>query len=215
MTASALSHGTEPAQLEDELPHDTAQLGMWVFLATEVLFFGGLLVAYLYGRTHWPQGFAAASRHTDVVLGTLNTGVLLTSSALVALAVACDEHAPRRTWVPWLLGAAAALGVAFLVIKGMEYRKEWHEGLFPGPGFELAGTPGAELFFMLYFVMTGLHALHLLIGIGLLGVFGYGTQRMRPWAPARRVEVAGLYWHFVDIVWIFLYPLLYLVSRHS
>lgn len=193
-------------------PQDTAQLGMWIFLATEVLFFGALLLAYAYGRSHWPQGFAVASRHTDVVLGSVNTALLLTSSALVALAVASDESAARRSW---LLGTAAALGLAFLVIKGAEYRREWQEGLFPGVGFSLAAQQGAALFFMLYFLMTGLHALHLLIGMALLGVFAWGTARKAAWAPRRRVEVAGLYWHFVDVVWIFLYPLIYLVSRSS
>ena len=192
---------------------DTAQLGMWVFLATEVLFFGGLFAAYFYGRTHWPQGFAAASRHTDVLLGTVNTALLLTSSALVALAMVCDEQAARRRRVSWLLGASAALGIVFLAVKGVEYRQEWHEGLFPGPGFALAGTPAAELFFMLYFVTTALHGLHLLIGIALLAVFAWGSARLAPWAPHRRLEVAGLYWHFVDAVWIVLYPLIYLVSR--
>jgi cytochrome c oxidase subunit 3 len=125
------------------------------------------------------------------------------------------ELEPRRRWAPWLLGASALLGIAFLAIKGIEYRKEWHESLFPGSGFELKGTRGAELFFMLYFVMTALHALHLLIGVGVLGVFAWGTLLMRRWALPHRVEVAGLYWHFVDIVWIFLYPLLYLVNRHG
>jgi cytochrome c oxidase subunit 3 len=187
---------------------------MWIFLATELLFFGGLLLAYLYGRTHWPQGFGLASRHTDVLLGTLNTGLLLTSSALVALAHACSEHAPRRRWTARLLVGAATLGLAFLAVKGVEYRHEWREGLFPGPEFALAGTTGAELFFMLYFVMTGLHALHLAIGIGLLGVFAAGAARQRRWADAPHLEIAALYWHFVDVVWIFLYPLLYLVERY-
>jgi cytochrome c oxidase subunit 3 len=172
-------------------------------------------VAYLYGRSHWPAGFAQAGRHTDVVLGTVNTALLLTSSAVVALAVACGEHAPQRRWLPRLLGLAAALGVAFLAIKGIEYRHEWQDGLFPGPGFVLARQGGAELFFMLYFVMTALHAAHLLIGIVLLAVFAWGWARLAPWTPQRRIEVAGLYWHFVDIVWIFLYPLLYLMGRAS
>ncbi len=194
-----------------QLPEDTGPLGMWVFLATEVLFFGALGLAYLYGRSHWPLGFAAASRHTDVLLGSINTALLLSSSALVALAVACG--AAQRTWQPRLLRGAAALGLAFLAIKGVEYRQEWREGLFPSPGFALSGQPGAELFFMLYFFMTALHALHLLIGIALLAVFAQGLARQAAWAPPRRLEVAGLYWHFVDIVWIVLYPLIYLAGR--
>lgn len=192
---------------------DTARLGMWVFLASEVLFFGGLFVAYAYGRSHWPEGFAAAGRETHVVLGTVNTALLLTSSAFVALAVHADESGGRRARIPALLALAAALGVAFMAIKGIEYRSEWLEQLVPGARFRLNGTPGAELFFVLYFLTTGLHALHLTIGIALLGVFAWGRRRARPWALPRRVEVAGLYWHFVDIVWIVLYPLLYLVGR--
>ncbi len=212
------SHGagaTASHALDRAQRGQSALLGMWVFLATELLFFGGLFMAYLYGRTHWPQGFAEAGRHTDVVLGTLNTGLLLSSSALVALAVASHGQPPRRGWSPWLLGGAAALGIAFLSIKGLEYRQEWREGLLPGPGFTLPRPEGAELFFMLYFVMTALHALHLLIGVALMALFAWGTARVAPWSPQRRVEAAGLYWHFVDVVWIFLYPLLYLVGRAS
>jgi len=193
----------------------TASLGMWIFLGSELLFFGGLLMAYLYARTHWPQGFGQASARTHVVLGTLNTGLLLTSSALVALAVACQGPTGRGRWVPWLLGAGAALGTAFLAIKGWEYRSEWREGLFPGPGFALKAVAGAELFFVLYFLLTGLHSVHLLVGVALLVAFGRGTRKKRAWAAPRRVEAAALYWHFVDVVWIFLYPLLYLVNRHG
>lgn len=197
------------------LPAEVGRLGMWVFLAQEVLFFGGLFMAYLYGRTHWPQGFAAAGRHTHVVLGTVNTAILLTSSAVIAAAVACSEHAPQRRWAGRLLWLTAALGIAFLAVKGFEYRSEWSEHLVPGRGFALAGTPGAALFFWLYFVITGLHALHLAIGVGVVSVFAWGSARARPWAQPRRIEVTALYWHFVDIVWIFLYPLIYLVLRHS
>ena len=210
MTAQAATADT----LEPSVP-DAARLGMWIFLATEVLFFGGLLVAYAYGRTHWPEGFGIASRHTDVLLGTLNTGVLLTSSAVVALAVATAESSSHQRWTAGLLFAAAALGVIFLGLKGLEYRQDWHENLFPGPAFSLARTPGAELFYMLYYVMTALHAVHLTIGVGTLAVFGEGRRRGHPWFSAHRVEIAALYWHFVDIVWIVLYPLLYLVSRHA
>jgi cytochrome c oxidase subunit 3 len=194
---------------------DTGKLGMWIFLASEVLFFGGLFVAYLYGRSHWPAGFALASRHTDVFLGTLNTGVLLTSSALVALAVACEEHPGARRWTANLLWATAVLGLAFLVIKGLEYHQEWREHLWPTADFALARTAGAEEFFALYFVATGLHAVHLGIGVVLLAVFARARRLRRDWADAHHIEIVALYWHFVDIVWIFLYPLIYLVSRHD
>ena len=193
---------------------DTGKLGMWIFLASEVLFFGGLFVAYLYGRTTWPQGWAAASRHTDVVLGTVNTAVLLTSSAIVALAVACEEDATRRRWTARLLWVTSALGTAFLVIKGIEWHADWQQHLVPGATFAL-NVVGAQQFFALYFVMTGPHAVHMIIGVGVLATLAHGRARGRPWARAGHVEVAALYWHFVDLVWIFLYPLLYLVERHG
>ena len=206
MTSAAL---TEP---EDE--PEIGKLGMWVFLASEVLFFGGLFLAYLHGRAHWPQGWAAASRHTDVVLGTLNTALLLTSSAVVALAVACEEDATQRRWTARLLALTAAMGTAFLIIKGFEWHTEWDEHLVPGPAFAL-DVPGAQQFFVLYFVMTGLHGVHMIAGIAMLAVLARGRSRRRAWAGARQIEVAALYWHFVDVVWIFLYPLLYLVQRHG
>jgi cytochrome c oxidase subunit 3 len=215
MTATALAAPDAVAPLEPGADPDTGRFGMWVFLASEILFFGGLFVAYLYGRTHWPQGFAFASRHTDVVLGTVNTAVLLTSSAAVALAVACAESRRQRRWAARLLVVTAFLGTAFLVVKGFEYRAEWQEHLFPGRDFALADTPGAQEFFALYFVMTGLHGMHMIVGIGVLAVFAQGRRRRRDWADARHVEVAALYWHFVDLIWIFLYPLLYLVERHG
>ena len=204
---------TMPAADEPADP-DTGKLGMWIFLASEVLFFGGLFVAYLYGRTTWPQGWAAASRHTDVMLGTVNTALLLTSSALVALAVACEEDARQRRWTARLLWATAALGAAFLAIKGFEWHAEWREHLVPGPTFALA-VAGAQQFFALYFVMTGLHALHMIVGVAALATLARGRARRRAWARANHLEIAALYWHFVDLVWIFLYPLLYLVERHG
>lgn len=206
MTAAMLA---EPAA-----EPDTGKLGMWVFLASELLFFGGLFVAYLYGRTAWPQGWAAGSRHTDVVLGTVNTALLLTSSAVIALAVACEEDARQRRWTARLLALTAALGTAFLAIKGVEWHAEWREHLLPGPGFAL-GIAGAQEFFALYFVMTGLHAVHMIVGIAALAALAAGRAHDRDWARASHVEIAALYWHFVDLVWIFLYPLLYLVERHG
>jgi cytochrome c oxidase subunit III len=202
-----------PATVVD--PGRTATLGMWIFLGTELLFFGGLLVAYAYGRTHWPQGFAVASRHTDVVLGTVNTAVLLTSSAVVAFAVVCSEHPAARRWAARALWLTAALGIVFLTLKGLEYAHEWREQLFPLAGFALADAAGAELFFVLYFVMTGLHGLHLLIGIAGVATFAWASNREKAWASPPRIEAMALYWHFVDVVWIVLYPLLYLVERHA
>jgi len=195
----------------DDAPR-VAQLGMLIFLATELLFFGGLFVSYAVGRTHWPHGFAVASRHTDVVLGTINTAVLLTSSAVVAFAVACAEQGLRR-WTARALWATAALGVVFVGIKGLEYAHEWSEHLFPIAGFALA-EPGAELFWALYFVMTGLHAVHLLIGIVGVSAFARATGSGKAWPTPTRIETMALYWHFVDVVWIVLYPLIYLVERH-
>jgi cytochrome c oxidase subunit III len=189
-------------------------MGIWIFLATEILFFGGLWMAYLYGRSHWPEGFALAGLHTHVVLGTVNTALMLSSSVLVAMAVSCTRYLQRST-VALLLVASAALGALFLGLKVFEYVLEWREGLLPGPAFALASIAGAQLFFMLYFVMTSLHALHLVIGIGLLGAFAWAIHRHSRWADApQRLEAAGLYWHFVDVVWIVLYPLLYLQGRH-
>jgi cytochrome c oxidase subunit 3 len=204
-----------PALPEPGIEPGSGKLGMWVFLASELLFFGGLFIAYFHGRAHWPQGWALASRHTDVVLGTVNTAVLLTSSAVVALAHACEQHARARRHVARLLAATAALGLLFLALKGVEYHAEWRERLLPGPAFALAQTPGAEQFFALYFVMTALHGVHMVAGIAVLAAFAHGRRHRRPWADARHVEVGALYWHFVDVVWIFLYPLLYLVDRHG
>ena len=195
-------------------PVPTAPLGMWVFIGSELLFFGGLLASYFYGRLRWPHGFGVASQHTHVFIGTTNTAVLLTSSAFIALAVACAQHPAHRRWTARLLWVTAALGLVFVGLKGYEYWKEWTEGLVPGAGFTLA-EGGAQLFFMLYFVMTGIHALHLLIGISVVGIFARGSARRRPWVTPERIEAVALYWHFVDIVWIFLYPFIYLLQRAS
>jgi cytochrome c oxidase subunit 3 len=193
--------------------------GMWVFITSELLFFGPLLFAYLYFRVHFPEASAAASRHTDYLLGTVNTAVLLTSSFLMALA-GQDAEAGRCRRARRLLWTVAALGIVFLVLKGWEYRNDFHEQLFPGPGFrpEQGGhaqqLPGMQLFFILYFLLTGLHAVHLTIGILVCLALAVRLRHPPPiGASADAIEYAGLYWHFVDLVWIFLYPLLYLVGR--
>ncbi len=206
-------------QFDDPLQQkEAAQAGMWVFLVTEVLFFGALLTAYTVYRHLYPAAFREASRRTDLALGSINTAVLLTSSFTMALCVHAAKTGRRAALVA-LLALTMALGAGFLAIKGVEWAREIHEHLLPGPSFEFPSAyPGeagrqAQLFFVLYFVMTGVHALHLVIGIVLLGVLAFfaalGRYRSDYYTP---VEVAGLYWHFVDIVWIFLYPLLYLVG---
>jgi cytochrome c oxidase subunit III len=189
-------------------------LGMWTFLATEVLFFGGLFAAYMVYRAIYPGAFIEGSHHLDLVLGTVNTVLLLTSSLTIVLAVHYTQAGESRR-PTWLLVATLVLGVVFLVIKGLEYLHKFEEGLVPGPNFALE-TPNlgpVMLFFVLYFVMTGLHAIHMIIGIGVLGYMAWQSWRGRYLADYMPVELLALYWHFVDIVWIFLFPMLYLVSR--
>jgi cytochrome c oxidase subunit 3 len=190
-----------------------ARLGIWVFLASEIMFFGPLFLAYTYARLRFPAAFALASRHTDVVLGTINTAVLLTSSLTTVLALDAARADARRTARTMLL-LTALLGGAFLVLKGVEYGHDWSHHLVPGIAFDLpAVQPGAaQLFFYLYFAMTGLHALHLTIGVAMAVVFVLRLNRAHGAFPGH-LEIGALYWHFVDAVWIFLYPMLYLVGR--
>jgi cytochrome c oxidase subunit 3 len=197
--------------------HEVAQLGMWVFLATEVLFFGGLILGYCVYRFMYPEGFAEAARHTQIAIGTANTAILLTSSFLVAWAVTLVRlNVPRFAAI--LLASAAVLGCVFLVLKGVEYRIEYDEHLVPGFFFIFQGpnATSAWLFFSFYFVATGIHALHVAIGIVVLAVIALkargGVYSARYHAPA---TVAGLYWHFVDLVWVFLFALIYLPGRAS
>jgi cytochrome c oxidase subunit 3 len=197
--------------------HEAATLGMWVFLATEVLFFGGLLAAYMLYRVWYPETWGAASRTLDITLGTVNTAVLIGSSLTMALAVHAAATDRRRPLLLFLL-LTMALGAVFLGIKAFEYAHKFHEHHVPGLGFHFEGPAPerANLFFSLYFGLTGLHALHMVIGLGLMTVMlamaARGKFSSRWYTP---VEVSGLYWHFVDIVWIFLFPLLYLVDRHQ
>jgi cytochrome c oxidase subunit 3 len=194
---------------------EASTLGMWTFLATEVLFFGGLFLAYTTYRTIYTQAFAEASRHTVVLFGTVNTAVLLTSSLTMALAVRAAQRGDNR-WVGRFLWVTVFLGLCFLGVKAIEYRDDFREHLFPGRFFRTDLSAPAELFWFLYWAMTGLHALHVLIGMALLSVMALLARGGR-FSPEYHnpIEVSGLYWHFVDIVWIFLYPLLYLIDRYS
>lgn len=193
-----------------------AELGMWVFLATELMFFAPLFLGYAYGRWAFPASFAAASRHTDVVIGTSNTAILLTSSLFMALAVRATQLNRRGATQVFLL-LTATLGLIFLGLKGLEYTDEWHEHLVPWLDFqfEASHAHGAALFYYLYFGMTGLHAVHLSIGIAMACVFAGRLRAQRPRRLRNQIEVGALYWHFVDAIWVFLYPILYLIERHT
>jgi cytochrome c oxidase subunit III len=230
MTAHAESEPILSVQFDDlEQQHDASSLGMWIFLATEVMFFGGLITAYVVYRATSPREFALASQHLKLWLGCLNTVVLLGSSLAMAFAVRSAQLHRKRELL-WFLVITMALGTCFLGIKAVEYYQEYRENLIPGLNFQMPehepGTAGSqpfrldpgrfEMFFVLYFFMTGLHALHLIIGISLIGVMAFLVRR--DWFSGTgetQIEVTGLYWHFVDIVWVFLYPLLYLIDVRS
>jgi len=193
--------------------HESATLGMWTFLATEVLFFGGMFMGYIVYRHAYPRAFAEASRHTIVLFGTINTAILLTSSLTMALGVRAAQLNLRKSLVAWL-ALTVLLGLAFLGVKGLEYQQDLREHLWPGPHFNPALGPQSQIFWFLYWAMTGLHALHVTVGVVVIGIMTFLARAGRfsnyYHTP---IEVTGLYWHFVDIVWIFLYPLLYLVNR--
>jgi cytochrome c oxidase subunit 3 len=197
-----------------ERQESTARFGMWVFLGSELLLFAGLLALYAAYRFSYPDDFRAAAEHANVLIGTTNTYVLLTSSLTVALALAAAKAEHRRRALV-LLAITIALGIAFDVLKGVEYVQHWHDGFRFGRWYAYAPLPqhGAVLYFTLYYALTGLHALHVTIGVGVLAFMW-----IRIWSggvSVRRVtglELGGLYWHFVDVVWIFLWPLLYLIK---
>lgn len=193
---------------------EASTVGIWAFLATEVIFFGGLFMAYIVYRSAYPHDFAVGSQHTIVLYGTINTAILLTSSLTMALAVHAAQMGDNK-WVTRFLLITVFFGLCFLGVKGLEYTDDIREHLFPGPHFDAHGAPKSELFFYLYWAMTGLHALHVTIGVGILAVMAWLSSRNHFSAKWHNpVEVTGLYWHFVDIVWVFLYPLLYLISKH-
>ena len=200
-----------------EQQHEAATFGMWAFLVTEVMFFGGLFTGYAVYRHAYPEAFRAASRTLSLPLGAANTAVLIASSFTMVLAVHAAGGGSRRR-IALFLGATMLLGSVFLGVKAFEYAHKFHEHLVPGPGFAFDGVPGGheQLFFAFYFAMTGMHALHMVIGIGLLAWLSALALRGR-FTPEHHsaVEITGLYWHFVDLVWIFLFPLLYLIGRHG
>jgi cytochrome c oxidase subunit 3 len=181
------------------------------------MFFGGMFLGYALYRSYYPEAFAQASHHLDILLGGINTAVLIGSSLTMALAVHAAQVGGRRS-VAWLLIATMILGSVFLGIKYIEYSHKFAEHHFPGANFQWdTPNPGhAQMFFVFYFCLTGMHALHMIVGIAILAIIAWmawhGRFSAQHYAP---VEITGLYWHFVDIVWIFLFPLLYLVGAHQ
>lgn len=226
MTQHSSAHPTEahPKFLQHHFDtpaqqFDTAKLGMWLFLAQEVLFFSGLFVAYFVFRSWNPEAFSAGSKQLDTFMGTLNTGVLLFSSLTAAMAVRSAQLNQRHR-TSLYLGITIVCACAFMVVKYFEYSHKFHLGLLPGKAFNPHGLPhgvalpaDASVFFSIYFMMTGLHGLHVLIGIGVMiwilvrNIRGEFSQRY--FTP---VDIAALYWHLVDLVWIYLFPLLYLMD---
>jgi cytochrome c oxidase subunit 3 len=220
--SNAVAHA-EPVLLshfdDRQQQDDTTKLGMWTFLATEVMFFGGMFVAYILFRWKYHGPFAEGSNELYTWLGFFNTGVLLCSSLSMALAV---DHAKLGNIPATLrnLVITMILGSTFLVVKAIEYTIDYREKLIPGLNFDppdlvkkLSGEElrHVELFFVLYFAMTGLHALHMVIGVVTIGILGFLIWKNK-YADGTTVESLGLYWHFVDLVWVFLFPLLYLID---
>lgn len=211
------SSNTALAEQFDDLEqqHEASSLGMWVFLATEVMFFGGLFTAYIIFRNLYLPAFEAGSRLLDVRIGALNTAVLLCSSLTMALAVRAAQLGKKGALITFLV-LTLLLGLTFVGVKlAFEWRHDFSEGLVPGLNWTFDGPDSRhlELFFCFYFFMTGVHALHMVIGVGILTVLIIMAWRGK-FSPQRynTVEMSGLYWHFVDIIWIFLFPLLYLIG---
>ena len=203
----ALNHQFEDLQQQ----YEAANMGMWAFIAQEIMFFGGLFAGYTVYRFKYLAAFIEGSNHLPIKLGALNTGVLIASSFTMAMAVRASQQGEKRGLLRWIL-ATMALGTTFLVVKAFEYADKYHHGLVPGASFD--GSGQMKIFFSFYFVMTGMHALHMIIGLGLIiwliPKIRRGTYTRDYFSP---IENFGLYWHFVDIVWIFLFPLLYLIGR--
>ena len=219
---SILAHHFENLEQQRE----TEVFGMWLFLATEILIFGGLFTGYTIYRLYYPHDFEAASGKLNVLIGSINTIVLLSSSLTMALSVHATR-AGRQQMLMICLCLTIVLGGAFLVLKAFEYYDDYKENLVPGLAFNpgewtsMEGPEGpinpshVQLMLVFYYIMTGLHAVHMLVGMGLL-IWLVTRARAGTLTPVRymAVEVVGLYWHFVDIVWIFLLPLLYLTGTH-
>ncbi len=193
---------------------DASKFGMWLFLVTEILLFGGLFVSFIMYQGVYPEMFKEAHHELNKVLGAVNTVVLLTSSLTMALAVGYAQRSEREK-TKWMLLLTILCAGTFMVVKYFEYTHKFHLGIYPGKYYTFEGikAPNASLFFSHYFLMTGLHGIHVLIGMALITWIivrnGRGDFNKNYFTP---VELVGLYWHLVDLIWIFLFPLLYLIT---
>ena len=223
MSDHVLAPGVPPAVshhfVDLHQQEESEKLGMWTFLITEVMFFGALFTAYVVYRNMYPEAFMLASSQLDWFWGGFNTLVLIVSSLTMAMAIRCAQTAKKNLMLLNIV-LTMLLGVTFLVVKYVEYKAKWDHHLMPGPSFDVAafGQWGnqARIFFSIYFAMTGLHAFHMIVGLGIM-TWVFLKARKGHFTPRRYVgiEIAGLYWHFVDLVWIFLFPMLYLLGAHT
>lgn len=196
----------------EHIDHEGKTMGMWFFLFTEILFFGGMFILYAAYRFKYATAFHAAAAEENLSLGTVNTAILLTSSLAIALAISALRAGKAARSIA-LQAATVFMGVVFLIIKYVEWSGKISEGIYPDSPVLLALGHGQTMFFGLYYMMTGLHGLHVLAGCVVICVMIYFTKRgVIDQARGVRLTNTGLYWHFVDIVWIFLYPLFYLVT---
>ena len=206
------AHDEEPIYADPRARNHALHLAMWIFLGSETLLFAGLFGLYAAYRAEYTVDFVAAVAHNDEVIGTVNTVVLIVSSFFVAWGIHAMRAGRDRRCVT-ALAIALGLGLLFLVFKSIEYRHHFAEGIVPGEGYASAALPsfGAHMFFNLYYTMTGLHALHVIAGMVILGWLIVRVRRRRATREHHpELELGGLYWHLVDVVWIFLWPLLYL-----
>jgi cytochrome c oxidase subunit III len=204
----------EPHHMDVPTAYQSAKMGMWLFLGTEILLFGGLFTAFALYHWWYFAEFHHASKNLDWRLGSLNTAVLLFSSFTAALAVDAAQHGNNKKVLRYL-GISIACGVIFLIIKYFEWESKYHHGLFPGTEFFNSKDFAREykMYFGLYYCMTGLHALHVIAGMGLM-IWAANKARRRAYSSSyyTPVELSALYWHLVDLIWIYLFPLLYLVG---
>jgi cytochrome c oxidase subunit 3 len=208
---SDVSRALQEPWPELETQREGVGLGIWAFLASEILFFGALIAVYTVYRAFNPDAFREAAKETDFIYGTINTVLLLTSSMTMTVALRASEARVRRLTLTCLT-ITLALGIGFLIVKGIEYHDDVSKGLIPGPHFRLH-EPATQLFWMLYWIMTGIHAIHLSAGILVVAVVATLFRRDVIPVQASTMEGVATYWHFVDSVWLFLYPLLYLAGR--